>query len=107
LSETPRRCFRLSIGDQDTDADGVNDWEEGAVGFDPFAPANGPPWDFSVPFAGNVVTFAPGQREVFVEALPLADGDDAEATGDDHPRGTRRHGLLGGRGCGGDRKPAQ
>ena len=29
-----RRFFRLTIGDQDSDGDGINDWEERAVGFD-------------------------------------------------------------------------
>ncbi len=29
---------------------------------------------------GNTVTFAPGQREVFIEALPVADADNAEST---------------------------
>lgn len=36
--------------------------------------------DYTTAFAGNAVTFAPGQREVFVEAMPVADGDDGEST---------------------------
>jgi len=141
LSGAPRGFFQLSIGDQDTDSDGVNDWEEGAIGFDPtrtrtdrssqtdsqrvtagISAANtitvstyddtiSERWpdpgivvvrrtgglkpltvnvsfggtaargvDYSVPFAGDVVTFAPGQREAFVEVTPLADSDDGEAT---------------------------
>ena len=30
-----QRFFRLNIGDLDTDGDGINDWEERAIGFDP------------------------------------------------------------------------
>ena len=30
-----QRFFRLNIGDQDSDADGINDWEERALHFDP------------------------------------------------------------------------
>ncbi|MEO7319106.1 MAG: DUF1800 family protein, partial [Chthoniobacteraceae bacterium] len=30
-----QRFFRLNIGDQDSDGDGINDWEERAIGFDP------------------------------------------------------------------------
>ncbi len=132
--------FKLSIGDQDSDADGINDWEERAIGFDPTRtrtdrnsqtdavrvpaglnaantitvsaydntiserwPDAGlfvvrrsgglQPLTVLVSFGGtanrqvdytsllgNLVNFAPGQREVFVEVMPLADSDDAEAT---------------------------
>ena len=30
-----QRFFRLNIADQDSDGDGINDWEERAIGFDP------------------------------------------------------------------------
>lgn len=30
-----QRFFRLNIADQDTDGDGISDWEERAIGFDP------------------------------------------------------------------------
>lgn len=129
-----RRFFRLQASDADTDGDGVNDWEEMALGFDatrtrterreetdklqvgaglvagnsftvsvydescsegwpdpavfvirrsgglqpvsvPFALAGsataGIDYTSSVP--GNVATFAPGQREVFIEISPLTD----------------------------------
>ena len=141
INGAPRGFFQLSIGDQDTDGDGVNDWEESAIGFDTtrtrtdrssqtdsqrvaagLSAANtitvssyddtiSERWpdpgvvvvrrtgglqpltvnivfggdaargvDYSVPFAGNAVTFAPGQREVFVEVTPLADANDGETT---------------------------
>jgi len=141
INGAPRGFFQLSIGDQDTDGDGVNDWEESAIGFDTartrtdrssqtdsqrvaagLSAANtitvssyddtiSERWpdpgvvvvrrtgglqpltvniafggdaargvDYSVPFAGNTVIFAPGQREVFVEVTPLADANDGEAT---------------------------
>ena len=35
LGGTSRRFFRLNIADQDSDGDGINDWEERAIGFDP------------------------------------------------------------------------
>jgi uncharacterized protein (DUF1800 family) len=133
--------FRLSVADFDTDGDGVNDWEERAIGFDPtrvqtdrysqtdsqrvtagLSAANtitvavyddtcAERWpdpavlvlrrsgglqpltvnvqltgtatrgsDYSVPFAGNTVSFSPGQREVFVEVTPISDSQDSEAT---------------------------
>lgn len=41
LAGKPRAFFRVRAGDQDSDEDGVFDWEEIAVGFDPFSPATG------------------------------------------------------------------
>ncbi len=35
LNGATRGFFQLGIGDQDSDGDGINDWEEGAIGFDP------------------------------------------------------------------------
>ena len=36
--------------------------------------------DYTVLQPGNTVRFAPGQREIFIEAVPVADADDSEAT---------------------------
>ncbi len=133
--------FRMRINDADADGDGVNDWEEISLGYDPFqshtdrysqtdsqrvgAALNYPStvtasvyddtcserWpdpavlvlrragglkpltvnftlggtavrdgDYQASVVGNSVTFAAGQREVFVEISPIADADDSEVT---------------------------
>ncbi len=138
ISGKSRRLFRLSVADQDSDADGFSDADELLTGFDPatnrtgrYAQLDGvrlaagltaanvitvsvyddtaaERWPDPVLFAvrrsgglqpltvnfsltgtasrgsdyttltGNSVRFAPGQREVFVEATPVADADDTE-----------------------------
>ncbi len=141
LGSGSQRFFRLNIADQDSDGDGINDWEERAIGFNPartrterntaldsarvpagLAAANtisvsvydatcSERWpdpgvlvvrrsgglqpltvnvaltgtatrgvDYSASISGNVVSFPPGVREVFIETAPIADASDAEAT---------------------------
>ncbi len=140
LGSGSQRFFRLNIGDQDSDADGINDWEERAVGFDAarnrtdrdsqldgtripagLTAANtitvavyddtcSERWpdpavlvlrragglqpltvnvgitgtatrnaDYTLSIPANMVSFAPGVREVFIEVNPIADTDDAES----------------------------
>jgi uncharacterized protein (DUF1800 family) len=134
-----REFFRMKIEDVDSDADGVNDWEELVLGFDPetsrtdryaqtdsqrvttgLTAANTvtvsvyddtcrerwpdpavlvlrrggglqpltvnvsmggtatPDTDYQASIPGNTVTLAAGQREAFVEVVPIADADDGE-----------------------------
>ena len=134
-----REFFRLQISDQDTDGDGVNDWEEMTLGFNPsqsrtdrfsqtdsqrviaglsagnyvtvavYDDTCSERWpdpavlvlrragglqpltvnfslsgtatrnvDYQTVTTGNSVSFAAGQREVFVEISPVADATDGE-----------------------------
>ncbi len=136
-----REFFKVSISDADTDGDGVNDWEELSIGFDPaisrtdrypqtdsqrvsaslnvggtltasvYDNSCSERWpdpavlvlrrsgglkpltvgftlggtatrdvDFLTSITGNTVSFAAGQREVFINVAPLADDEDEEAT---------------------------
>lgn len=136
-----REFFRMQVLDRDSDLDGVSDWEELAVGYDPLrtqserdALTDGvrlraeltatneislavydqectEGWpdpavlvlrrkggvqplsvnisfsgnairgtDFTTPLSGNVVPFAAGQREVFVEITPLSDSEFNESS---------------------------
>ena len=131
--------FRVQISDYDSDQDGVNDWEELSLGFNPnisrtdrysqtdsqrvaatlnaastvsaaiydnscserwpepaalvlrragglkpltvnvsFAGSATRGDDYLTSIVGNLVTFQPGQREVFIEITPIADLNDAE-----------------------------
>ena len=135
-----REFFRIGISDQDTDGDGVNDWEELSLGFNPasqrtdrysqtdsqrvtagltaanYATATvydescSERWpdpavlvlrragglqpltvnfslggtatlgvDYQTSIIGNSVSFAAGQREVFIEVSPVTDSDDGES----------------------------
>lgn len=136
-----RRFFKLSVSDQDSDADGFSDADERLLGFNPastrtdrrseldaaripagLAAANvitvsvyddtaSERWpdpilfavrragglqpltvnisltgsatrgtDYTTAVSGNTVRFGLGQREVFVEAVPVADASDGEST---------------------------